>query len=75
MHTVRAEAQSSLPTFLADGGEMGSRMRAHDWSALPLGSPDTWPPSLGTVVSLMLTSRFPMFIAWGSELAFLYNGA
>ncbi|MEE1613741.1 PAS domain-containing sensor histidine kinase [Microvirga sp. CF3016] len=45
----------------------------HDWSASPLGSPGTWPASLRTVVGLMLTSKFPMFVAWGPELAFLYN--
>jgi PAS domain S-box-containing protein len=62
-----------VPSFLADGGEMGALMRSHDWSTSPLGAPDTWPPSLRAVVSLMLTSRFPMFVAWGTELAFLYN--
>jgi hypothetical protein len=25
------------------------------------------------VVSLMLNSKFPMFVAWGEELGFLYN--
>ena len=54
---------------------MGTRLRAHDWSTSPLGPPETWPPNLGTVVSLVLTSKFPMFIAWGPELAFLYNDA
>ncbi|MCB8821448.1 PAS domain-containing sensor histidine kinase [Microvirga rosea] len=39
----------------------------------PLGSPEHWPPALRTVVSLMLTSKFPMFVAWGRELTFLYN--
>ncbi|MDP2358708.1 MAG: PAS domain S-box protein [Beijerinckiaceae bacterium] len=48
-------------------------MREHDWSTSPLGWPRTWPQSLRTAVSLMLNSRYPMFIAWGPELAFLYN--
>ena len=48
-------------------------MRAHDWSTSPLGPPDTWPQSLRTTVSLLLQSRFPMFVAWGTELGFLYN--
>jgi PAS domain S-box-containing protein len=52
---------------------MGALMRAHDWSSSPLGPPEFWPQSLRTVASLMLTSKFPMFIAWGPELAFLYN--
>jgi PAS domain S-box-containing protein len=59
--------------FLADGGHVGALMRAHDWSRSPLGRPDTWPQSLRTVVGLLLQSRFPMFVAWGPELGFLYN--
>jgi PAS domain S-box-containing protein len=48
-------------------------MRRHDWSASPLGWPDTWPQSLRTVVSLLVQSQFPMFVAWGKDLGFLYN--
>ena len=48
-------------------------MRAHDWSTSPLGTPETWPLTLRTVVALLLHSRFPMFVAWGSDLGFLYN--
>jgi PAS domain S-box-containing protein len=59
--------------FFADGGRMGALMRAHDWSTSPLGNPDRWPQSLRTTVGLLLQSRFPMFVAWGSELGFLYN--
>jgi PAS domain S-box-containing protein len=59
--------------FLSGGGELGAMMRAHDWSGSPLGRPDTWPQALRTVVALMLNSKFPMFVAWGPELAFLYN--
>lgn len=54
---------------------MGARVRAHDWSTSPLGPPDTWPRSLLSVVALMHSSRFPMFLAWGPELCFLYNDA
>ena len=59
--------------FLQDGGEMGERMRAHDWSMSSLGDPADWPQSLRSVVGLMINSRYPMFCAWGPELAFLYN--
>ena len=48
-------------------------MRAHDWSGSPLGPPDIWPKSLRTVVGLLLQSQFPMFVACGEELGFLYN--
>src|SRR5690242_5423221 len=50
-------------------------MRRRDWSRSPLGPPDTWPQSLRTVVSLLLQSRFPMFVAGGPGLGFLYNDA
>ena len=55
------------------GGEVGQLMRSHDWSTSPLGAPDTWPASLRTIVDLLLQSRFPMFVAWGRDLGFLYN--
>jgi hypothetical protein len=48
-------------------------MQVHDWSASPLGAPETWPQSLRSVVGLLLGSKFPMFVAWGDELGFLYN--
>src|SRR5689334_8716146 len=48
-------------------------MRSRDWSTSPLGPPATWPQSLRSVVDLLLQSRFPMFVAWGLELGFLYN--
>ena len=59
--------------FLAGGCTVGALMRTHDWSTSPLGPPASWPQSLRTVVSLMLQSSFPMFVAWGKDLGFLYN--
>ena len=50
-------------------------MRSLDWSRSPLGHPSDWSQSLRSVVALMLGSKFPMFVAWGSELGFLYNDA
>ena len=61
------------PAFLADGGAMGALFRAHDWGATPLGPPEAWPQALKTAVDIMLSSKFPMFAAWGPELIFLYN--
>ncbi len=59
--------------FLDGGGEVGAMMRAHDWAESPLGPPEGWPDALRTVVGLMLGTKFPMFVAWGPELGFLYN--
>ena len=50
-------------------------MRACPWDLTPLGTPDNWPASLRAVVRVMLTSRFAMWMAWGSELTFLCNEA
>jgi PAS domain S-box-containing protein len=64
---------SAERTFLEGGGRMGALMRVHDWSTSPLGAPETWPQSLRAIVALLLHSKFPMFVAWGKELGFLYN--
>jgi signal transduction histidine kinase/CheY-like chemotaxis protein len=61
--------------FLSGGGEAGALMRGRDWSDSLLGHPGSWPQALRTVVALMLNSKFPMFVAWGPELGFLYNEA
>ncbi len=59
--------------FLAGGGEMGELTRKYDWSKTALGSPDQWPQSLRTTVSILLHSQFPMFVWWGKELTTIYN--
>lgn len=64
---------AAVSPFLTDGGEVGALMRMHDWSGFRLGAPGGWPQSLSTVVSLMLNSKFPMFVAWGEDQQFLYN--
>src|SRR5205085_6106975 len=63
------------PDFLRNGGETGAHMLTMDWSQSPLGPLSAWPDALRTVVALILGSKFPMFIAWGEELTFLYNDA
>jgi len=68
-----AEFESRLPGLPDGGGMMGALMRAHDWSKSPLDWPSRWPQSLRLVVGLLLNSKFPMFVAWGDELGFLYN--
>ncbi len=59
--------------FLAGGGELGRLIRVLPWGLTPLGSPDAWPENLRTLVRVMLSSRQPMFIAWGPERIMLYN--
>src|SRR5262245_34688414 len=82
MHT--AERKPIMPpgpsahidaAFLAGGGEMGERMRQHDWSTTPLGATSIWPAALKTAVAIMLAARQPMFLWWGTNLTTLYNDA
>lgn len=61
--------------FLADGGEMGALIRAKDWNTTSLGSPDLWPQSLRTMVSVILNNPFGMYIAWGDDYTQIYNDA
>lgn len=64
---------NDMRQLFEEGGQVGALMRSHDWSTSPLGPPDRWPSSLRAVVDLLLHSRFPMFVAWGNDLGFLYN--
>ncbi|HEY9218612.1 MAG TPA: PAS domain-containing protein, partial [Phenylobacterium sp.] len=73
--SVSGSTEAGEIAFLSGGGEVGAMMRAHDWSRSPLGPPTGWPQSLRSVVGLMLGSKFPMFVAWGQDLGFLYNDA
>jgi PAS domain S-box-containing protein len=61
--------------FLEDGGVMGARMRACDWTATPLGAPQRWQQSLRTAVRIMLDSPQAMWLMWGRERTFLCNDA
>ena len=60
--------------FFAGDGEMGDLMRSFDWSRRR-SVPRKWPQSLRTAVSILLTSRYQMWMAWGRDLTFLYNDA
>ncbi len=50
-------------------------MRAKRWHDTPLGPPDAWPQSLKTVVRILLTSRYQMWMCWGPQLTMFYNDA
>ncbi|WP_090315967.1 PAS domain-containing sensor histidine kinase [Duganella sp. CF517] len=62
-------------SFMDNGGEMGARMRSHDWSTSCLGDPHTWPQSLRSVVSACLNSPILGTILWGPDMCMLYNDA
>ena len=60
---------------LTAGGPVGQDLLAVDWEATPLGPPEQWPRSLASIVQVLLTSRFSMWMAWGPELTFFCNDA
>jgi PAS domain S-box-containing protein len=66
---------SGAPDFLVGPGEMASMMRDFDWAATDLGPPGSWSQSLKTVVRIVLTSRYAMWMAWGPNLRFFCNDA
>jgi PAS domain S-box-containing protein len=70
----RRPSAATADVFAADG-EVGADLAAVDWAATPLGPPDGWPQSLRTAVSILLSSRFPMWMAWGPDLTFFCNAA
>src|SRR5206468_9052144 len=73
LDTFRKSTVAPAPEFLGGGGEMGDRMRLHDWSRTPLGPAREWPQSLRAAVRIMLASRQAMSIWWGATLVNLYN--
>jgi signal transduction histidine kinase/CheY-like chemotaxis protein len=74
----RAADQSTdnlIQSVFPGGGEMGALMRAFDWTATPLGSPETWSPTLQTMTRMLLGNSFPMLLWWGPDFIQLYNDA
>ena len=63
------------PSFLPVSGEMARRVRDKDWSQTAVGAAETWPHSLKTIIRMMLTSRYAMWMGWGPDLTFFYNDA
>jgi len=60
-------------SWLSGSSEVGALVRTKVWSDTALGPVECWPQSLKTSVSIVLDSRFPMSLLWGSELIQIYN--
>jgi len=74
--TVKSERKpSSTFTFLKGGGELGELIRSFPWENTSLGTPDKWPQSLKTILSVLINNKFPQFLWWGPELLQFYNDA
>jgi signal transduction histidine kinase len=73
--STASSVKTDIPEFLTGGGEVGQLIRAFDWTTTSLGPVSGWPQSLRTCVKVMLSSRQPYWIGWGSDLIKLYNDA
>ena len=69
------ETGEAATAFHHSGGEMATLNNSTDWAATELGPRQTWPQSLLTILRIMVTSRFAMWMAWGKDLRFFYNDA
>lgn len=75
---ARSESIAEAPAtegWVRAGGALAKLVHEFDWAETPLGSSEAWPQSLKTVVRVLLTSRFAMWMSWGPDLTFLYNDA
>lgn len=61
--------------FLRGGGEMSELTSTFNWAATPVGAIDQWPQNLRNTISMILSSKFPMFLWWGEDLIQFYNDA
>jgi hypothetical protein len=61
--------------FATAGGQMAALINAADWSKTALGPRETWPQSLTTILRILVTSRYQMWLAWGRDLGILRGGA
>ncbi|HEY1411856.1 MAG TPA: GAF domain-containing sensor histidine kinase, partial [Rhodopila sp.] len=61
--------------FATMGGEMAALIATTDWTGSTIGTPESWPQSLTTILRMMLTSRYQMWMGWGKDLTFFCNDA
>jgi two-component sensor histidine kinase len=54
---------------------MARAIHTHPWGSTSIGPIEQWPSALRTALSMVLNSKFPQAIVWGSELITFYNDA
>ncbi|KAF9020456.1 hypothetical protein BDZ89DRAFT_1072198 [Hymenopellis radicata] len=54
---------------------VGQLIFKYDWASTPLGPLSTWPQSLKSIVSIMLSTPAQCCVFWGPERTLLYNDA
>lgn len=66
---------NNLQTWLDNGGKMGKLICEKNWMDTPLGPVEDWPNSLRNILPIVMETRVPALICWGSELSMIYNDA
>jgi PAS domain S-box-containing protein len=74
MSAFRVDQPSKL-VFKASGNECATLIESIDWSSTPMGPMDQWPQSLHITLGIILNSKFPMLIFWGTNHICFYNDA
>jgi PAS domain S-box-containing protein len=74
-HTQPVDVSGPVEEWARAGGALGKLVHEFDWTKTPLGPLKQWSLTLKSIVRVMLTSRFAMWMSWGPELTFLYNDA
>ncbi|MFE7277603.1 SpoIIE family protein phosphatase [Streptomyces sp. NPDC057623] len=67
------DPRTAAARMFAEAGAFGELLAGIEWSATPLGLPESWPGPLVDTMRLMLTSEHGMALYWGAEFATLYN--
>ena len=69
------QLEEEISAVFAAKGQTAALMRGFDWSSTSLGTPEHWPQSLRSVLSICLNALYPVCIFWGPEHVLLYNDA
>lgn len=61
--------------FFQGEGEVRQLLREFDWASSGVGTPETWPPELHTMMDLILQVQYPAVVLWGDDNLYWYNDA
>ncbi len=75
IQNIKKPIASVFETLIQGTGEMGELILKKDWTETTLGHYDNWTGTLRTTLSLILNSKFPMFLFWGKDFICFYNDA
>lgn len=74
MHQMNVVAETVIAEhWPIGGGELGERVRCHDWASTSLGPISDWPRHLRIKVSSIINSPIPQVLMWGSDHVMIYN--